>query len=405
MIFKISWRNIWRNPMRSFVVMGAIIVGVWSIVFLSSMMYGMIDGYVDNAINNEVSHIQIHHKGFPKDKESKFYIEEGEALLAKCEAIEGVKAVSIRSLTNAMIASSKSTRGIRVSGVIPNREKEVTGVASKIIEGEYLSDKGRSPVLVSKKTAEKLKLKMRSKIVLTFQDLKGNITAGAFRVTGIFETGNNMYDESIVFVRQQDLNGLLGENDIGHEVAIILDDIKNIEETKTQIITAFPNLFIQSYKEIAPELELFQSQIKMGSTIYMVIFMLALIFGIINTMLMTVLERFRELGVLMAVGMDKGRVFFMIVSETLMLALIAAPVGLLIAYFTVQHFSKTGVNLFFYSEDAMKQFGMSTFIYPSVDTSLYAQLAVAVGITALLASLYPAYKAISLKPVEALHKI
>jgi len=133
--------------------------------------------------------------------------------------------------------------------------------------------------------------------------------------------------------------------------------------------------------------------------------MLALIFGIINTMLMAVLERVRELGMLMSVGMNKIKVFFMIVYETILLGFIGAPIGIFVGYIMTSYFNKVGINLVFFGEEGMQQFGMSSFIYPVVEPQEYINLAFAVFITALLASLYPAYKAIKLKPVEAIRKL
>ena len=404
MLLKIAWRNIWRNPTRSFVVMGAIIVGVWSVIFLASMASGMADSYVNNAIDNEVSHIQIHHPDFPKDKEAKFYLKNIQELISQCENVEGVKAASGRSLSNAMIASGKSTRGIRVSGIIPEKEILVTGISEKIVEGEYLSDKGKSPILVSKVTAKKLNLKLRSKVVITMQTLHGDITAGAFRVSGIFESGDNIYDESVCFVRMEDLNNLLGEKDIGHEIAIRLDNLQLLDTTQILLQQAFPDLSVQSYKEISPELELFQSQIRNASQIYMFIFMLALIFGIINTMLMTVLERIRELGMLMAVGMNKLRVYLMILVETVFLGLVGAPIGLFVGWATIKYYTINGVDLSQYSE-GLESFGYSSILYPYLDNNVYFIVTVGVIVTAVIGALYPAWKAIKLKPVEALHKL
>ncbi len=404
MILKVAWRNIWRNPTRSFVVMGAIIVGVWSIIFLSGMVIGMIDSYVNNAIKNEVSHLKIQHKEFPKEKESKYYLNDIARISKEVATIDGVKAASYRSLTNAMIASGRSNRGVRVTGVVPDLEKDVSGIDDNIVEGDYFAKKKRNQILISKRLATKLKVKLRSKLVLTFQNLNGDITSGAFRVSGLFDTRNNPFDEGVVFVRQKDLNRLLGKENIGHEVAILIDELKQLDTLQTRLKGLFPGLLVRNYKEISPELELFQSQIKTMGYMYMIIFMLALVFGIINTMLMAVLERTKELGMLMAIGMNRMRVFFMIVMETIMLAVLAAPVGLLAGYWTTQYFSKRGINLFFYSEEGMKQFGFDKFIYPSVQSDLYLQLVIAVVVTALIGSIYPALKAIMLRPVDAIRK-
>jgi len=401
-ILKIAWRNIWRNLTRSLVVIGAIVIGIWSIIFLVGMVNGMIDSYVDNAIKNEVSHIKIHHPEFINDKESKFYISDVNHVKTIVDTISGVKAVSYKTILNAMISSSHSGRGISAIGVVPKDEVMVSGVSNRIIEGNYLSDTKKNQIIISKRTAEKLKVKLRSKVVLTFQNLENEITMGAFRIVGLFETGNNIYDESVVFVNQKDINKLLDFEGNGHELAILINDLSDLDKIQIRIATLFPNLLVRTYKEVQPELALFQSQIKMAGIIYMVIFMLALIFGIINTMMMAVLERVRELGMLMSVGMNKGKVFLMIVVETLLLAMVAGPVGLVLGYFTTSYFNKNGINLFFYSEEGMKQFGFDKFIYPNVHVETYYQLVVAVSLTALLGSMYPAWKAIRLRPVEAI---
>lgn len=402
MIIKIAWRNIWRNLTRSLVVIGAIIIGIWSIIFLVGMVNGMVDSYVDNAIKNEVSHIKIHHPEFIKDKESKYYIPDVISVKNMVDTITGVKAVSFKTTINAMISSSHSGRGISAIGVVPKDEIMVSGVSNRIIKGNYLSGTKKNQIIISKRTAEKLKVKLRSKVVLTFQNLENEITMGAFRIVGLFETGNNMYDESVVFVNQNEINNLLDFNGNGHEIAILINDLSDLDKIQKNIATLFPNLLVRTYKEVQPELALFQSQIKMAGIIYMVIFMLALIFGIINTMMMAVLERVRELGMLMSVGMNKGKVFMMIVVETILLAMVAGPVGLILGYFTTSYFHKQGINLFFYSEEGMKQFGFDKFIYPNVEPETYYQLVVAVSLTALLGSFYPAWKAIRLRPVEAI---
>jgi ABC-type lipoprotein release transport system permease subunit len=387
------------------VVIGAIIVGVWSVIFLLGMVYGMAKSYVDNAIQKETSHIQIHHPDFPNEKESKYYIENADQVIKTIETIPAVRATTMRSLSNVMIGSSRGNRGIKVNGIMPEREKDITGMGEAIVEGEYLDDSGKSQILLSTSLADKLKVKLRSKVVLTFQTVEGEIIAGAFRVKGLFDTNNDLYDNAVAFVHIDALNRLLGKEGIGHETMVYLNDIEDLDSTMVQLKSMFPDKLVESYKEISPEMELFEEQIGMAGRVYMVIFMLALIFGIINTMLMAVLERVRELGMLMAVGMNKIRVFFMIVLETIMLGFVGAPIGILFGWLMTIYFNNKGINLVMFAEEGMQQFGMSSFIYPEVAAQEYFILAFAVFITALLASLYPAYKAITLKPVEAIRKL
>ena len=136
----------------------------------------------------------------------------------------------------------------------------------------------------------------------------------------------------------------------------------------------------------------------------MAIIMVALVFGIVNTMLMAVLERFRELGMLMAVGMTKIRVFLMVMLETLYLGIVGAPFGLLFGWLTIGYYASVGVDMSNYSE-GLESFGYSSILYPYVQGSVYPQIVIAVLVTAFIGAIYPAWKAVKLKPVEALHSI
>ena len=231
----------------------------------------------------------------------------------------------------------------------------VTGFESKLIEGKYFTEGRKNEIIISQKIAEKLKLKLRKKVVLQFQDLNKDIVAGAFRIVGIYKTGNTIFDESMVAVKRTDLNKLMAKEGIAHEVAVLLDKKEDLVSTGDALKANFPNLLVENYREISPETQLYESQIDISATIFTTIFMLALIFGIINTMLMAVLERNRELGMLMAVGMNKGKVFTMIVLETLLLGIIAAPIGLFLGWATIQYFGNQGIDLGAFSA-SMEQF-------------------------------------------------
>ena len=272
------------------------------------------------------------------------------------------------------------------------------------MEGDYFPEKGKNPILLSKTLAQKLKVKIRSKVVLTFQDKNLDITAGAFRVVGTFDTGNKPFDEGNVFVRRADINRLLGEPQMAHELSFLLDQPQRLAAVQQEVQAILPDLLVEDYRQVAPDLQLYEGQIQTSATIFIVIIMLALLFGIINTMLMAVLERYRELGMLMAVGMNKLRVFGMIVLETLYLAVLALIPGLALGWLTVYWMSSTGLDLSAFS-GGLSQFGMSQIVYPQIQDGIYLQLGVAVGITALIGAIYPAWRAVRLRPVEAIRKI
>ena len=366
------------------------------------MTFAMTYGYVENAIKFQTAHIQIHHPTFQEDKESQYMIDEDINDIVLSE--EGVNSISSRTIVSGMIRSSRGARGIIIKGVIPDQEKEISTLDTKIIEGNYFQKDRRNQILISQELADKLKLKLRKKVVLQFQDLNKEITSGSFRIVGIYRTGNTVVDLSFALVNREDINRLLGKEDALHEIAITIEDTDQLEQIQVNLQSKLPNTLIENYRELAPDVQLYESQIYISVTILLAIFMLALIFGIINTMLMAVLERTRELGMLMAVGMGKVQVFFMIVLETLILGLIGAPLGMLLGYITVNALNKTGIDLTNFAR-GIEKFGMDTVIRPFLESQIYIQLMVAVLITAMLASIYPALKAISLKPMEAIRKI
>ena len=404
MNIKIAWRNIWRSPVRSFVVMGSVLVGVWAIIVLLGFTNGMVSSYINNAIKNQVSHIQIHQPEFKEDLEVKYMLKDADTMVEKIAQNADVQSVTPRAMVNVMLSTSSGVRGVMARGVLPESEAKVTALDKKIIEGEYFTEKGRNQVLISKRLADKLGLKLRKKVVLQFQDLNGEITAAAFRIKGIYKTGNNIFDEANIFVKRSDIAPHLGQEKATHEIAIYLNDPKTLDATTAALKADYPNDLVETYREISPDVKLYETNIDVSSALFTTIFMLALIFGIINTMLMAVLERTKELGMLMAVGMNKLKVFGMIVLETIMLGSIGAPIGLFLGWLTVSYFNSAGIDLSSYSS-ATEAYGFSSIIYPVADSGIYLQLMLSVVFTAILASIYPAFKATRLRPVEAMRKI
>ena len=404
MILKIGWRNIWRNRSRTLVVIGAVVFGVWGLIFLLGFSYGFVNSYLENAISSQISHIQIHNPNYLEDPDINYTL----GNIEKIELALNQQAVdnwSKRSLLSAMISSSHANRSCFVIGVAPESEDKLTLLSSKILEGDYFEEKGKNQIIISKRLANKLQCKLRSKIVLTFQKQDGELGSASFRVKGLYSSQNNQLDDMNIYIKSSDLQreSSMSESTF-HEVAILLDDLDKIDEVKANLENALPNLIVRDYKEISPDLDLYQSQIQMSVIIMTTIFMLALIFGIINTMLMSVLERVRELGMLMAVGMNKFKVFVMVVLETLFLSILGAPIGILLGMATISWLGRRGIDLSAWAE-GLNEFGMAKIVYPFLQTSTYFTIGIAVIITAIVGSIYPAIKAVRMRPVQALRKI
>jgi len=404
MLIKVAWRNIWRNRTRSLVVIGSIVVGVWAILAGTAFMNGFMVSYSADMIDHDISNIQIHNPDFKTDFDIKYYIENTDAKVDELSSWEGVVGATSRIISNGMISSPQKAGGVQIRGIDPEKEAIVTGLDSMLIEGAYFEGVRRNPIIIGSKMAENLKVNLRSKVVLTFTDANGDVTAGAFRLVGIVKSSSININELYAFVRKDDISKLLGMNGEAHEIAVLTDKQYDEQIIVNKYKAEYPNDLVETWKEIAPELQFMQEMYSSMLYVLMAIIMTALVFGIVNTMLMAVLERTKELGILMAIGMNRVRVFFMIVLETIFISFIGSPVGLLLGAINIYIYKDKGVDLSSYSE-GLEAFGYSSFLYPYIETKVYFIVTVAVFITAIIAALYPAYKAIRLKPVEAIHSI
>lgn len=405
MLIQLAWKNIWRNKTRSLVVAGSVMVGIWVGAFTMAYVFGMIDQRLKDAVENEVSHVQIHHPKFEEDHESRYYLDKGAEILQKLNEDPRVKAAAARSLTFGMAGSAQASTGGKFVGVDPHDENRLTGLQNKITQGEYFKPGSTNKAIISERLAEKLKVKLRSKIVLTFQDTTGNIVAGAYRIIGLYKTYNSGYDDTHIFLRAQDLWVLLGTVGQYQEIAALLKDPTDLDTMIAELRAQYPHSQIESWKEISPELGLMVDSFDQYMVIFLIIILLALSFGIINTMLMAVLERVREIGMLMAIGMNRVRVFLMIALETVYLVLLASPLGLLFAYLTITHLGEVGMDLSGLYQEGYAAYGFKSFIYPKLENIYYLRIMVMVAGTAVLASIYPAITAIRLNPVSAIRKI
>ncbi len=404
MLLKISWRNVWRSKLRSSVIMGAIALGMWGGIFTLSLMFGMTEQRFNDSTRTEISHIQIHQAQFADNHEAKYIIPDGGQVLADIRGQAEVKFAAGRSVAMGMASSAAAGTGVTISGVSPNDEMQLTDLHTKIIDGKYFEGVKKNPVIIGERLAKKLKVKLRSKIVLTFQNRDGVITAGAFRIAGVFKTVNSRFDEGQVFVRADDLAALTGTDGDIHQIALLVKDRRIIDDLAASLQAHYPALKVETWADIEPSLAMMDKMMNSTLYIFMGIILFAILFGIVNTMLMAILERFRELGMLMAVGMSKPNIFFMIVLETIFLAITGGMVGLAAAWSTIEYFANKGINLSLLAE-GMASFGMSEILYPYLALEYYPILALMVLVTAIVAAIYPAVKALKLNPATAIRTI
>ncbi|TKG93680.1 ABC transporter permease [Puteibacter caeruleilacunae] len=402
MIQSIAWRNIWRSPLRSGIIIAAISVGMAAGMFSATFTKGWMNQRLEAGIETEASHIRIQAPLFDENYDLKEYIPDTESLITSLSSIDHVNGVSPHLVIQSMIASAETGTGVKIVGIDATAEKSVTNLYSKLGEGKYLEGIKRNPIVIGRNLAKKLKVKLRSKVVITVQDADGNITGGAFRVSGIFDITNGMYEEGNVFVRKEDLARLVNmKSSTTHEILVHLDDTELIDEMAIQLKSQYPELKVQSWKESMPELGYINEIGNLYTYIFVIIILLALGFGIVNTMMMVILERIKEIGMLMAVGMSKLRVFSMLMLETVMLTLTGGVLGILIGLWATYLTMENGIDLSMYSE-GLENFGYSPMVYPVLEMESIIVIILLVIATGIIASIYPARKALKYNPADAI---
>ena len=403
MLIKIARRNVWRSKKRSYIIITAVGIGLWAGIFMMAFYNGMIEQRINTAISSELSHIQLHHPEFRKEYEVKYRLPNGRKMLESISKDSTVKATAGRIVLKGMVASASGSSGITINGVMPTEEQLLTNLKKKIIKGNYFNSEKTNEIIISEKIRKKLKLDLKKKTILTFQDKEGNLASSAFRIISIYKTINGPYDEANVFVNIKDIDSLSGIENEFNEIAVLIKSSKLLEQSQNNLKKRFPTTEIKNWKEIAPELGLTVSVGDQMVYIFMGIILLALAFGIVNTMMMAILERTRELGMLLALGMNKLKIFLMILFETFFLILAGCPMGILLALATIAITQKTGIDFGRFSE-AYSSFGYDSIIYPSLTLKQFGIMILLVVITALFSALFPARRALKLNPAESLKK-
>jgi ABC-type lipoprotein release transport system permease subunit len=401
---RIAWRNVWRNPRRSAVLVGAVAVGMFAYVGTVSLMDGVAAAMVETNIELQGGHLQVAADGYHGNPRIHARLDGASAVAAALADVPGA-AVAPQVTTPAMVSSASRAGGVVVRGVDPAREAAVSDVAGRVVEGAFLAGPGE--VVIGERLAEQLDVRLGERIVLMATDLTNDVNSGAFRVAGLFRTASTDFDRSVVYLALADAQGLVGYGP--EEVsafAVRLAPGTPLEAAAGTARTALAGRGVEvlTWRERSPMLVLAETSYDYSALLLVVILFTGVAFTVANSFLMVILERIHEIGVMLAGGVRPGQVRRMLFLEAFYVVALGAALGLGLAAAMVGYWGARGLDLSAFAE-ALGAIGLSPVVYPLIDWGRVALALALVVLIVFLAVLYPAWKASRYDPVTAINHV
>ncbi len=401
-LLTLSWRNLWRNHRRTTIMLGAISVGVWAMLFMTALMRGMVDDMLHQGIRNLPGHIQIQHPAYADDPSvvNSIAAPTGE-LLATLER-SGAERWTTRIRVPAVIASERESRGINLVGIDVEAEAAFSGIPDRIAEGRFLDSNRDDGIVLGARLAQLLETRLGKRVVVMSQDPQNNLSERGFRIVGIYRAETPSGEELNVYAARDTLQQLLNIEGRVSQIVILGRNYRDIEPLYRRVRQGTPaELSTRPWYEIDNYLAAMSNMMDGFVLVWVIIIFLALSFGLVNTLVMAIFERVREIGLIQALGMRPALIVYQILLESLLLLLIGLAVGNGLALLTVLPL-ESGLDISIVAE-GMAMMGAGSVLYPNLtlyDTLLANAVVIILGI---LTSILPAWRAARLDPVRALN--
>jgi ABC-type lipoprotein release transport system permease subunit len=403
---RIALRALARNPRRAALTLGALAAGLAAFLFLSALAEGFFLQMRDNATDLVTGHVQIEVKGFRDEFDAKLALTRTDELLARVRAQPQVAAAAPRLQALSIAASPTQTEPVLLYGVDPEAERAVTRLHDKIREGKYLTPTGAREIVIGRKLAERLGVRLGEKLVLMAPAADGTLGSAALRVSGIFETDNELLDRGVALTTLAAARELLSVPREAATLAVRLTDVEAAEAVATVLagtLTANDQQAV-TWKALLPEVVQMLELIRVNLYVILIVVFVVVALGVTNTLLMAVLERTREFGLQLALGTRPGLIVRTVLYESLVLGALGLATGFALGALIVGYYHAYGFDLEAYAAATRTIPGMTSVVYPTLVFANVWLPALALFVTSLAAALYPAWRAARLDPVTALRR-
>ena len=404
-IFRLAWRNLWRNHRRSLIMLSAIALGLWGMIWMTALMRGMVDQMIDSSIKTLSGHIQIHAPAYLDDPSIEHIIPSVSTSPTLQNLLSGddVVAWSERIRVPAVIRSERDIFAVTLVGIDPEREQGLSFIGDSLSDGKPLSSVDDNKLLVGKKLLERLETKLNRRVVVMSQDPDNTLAERGFRIVGVFDTDLQATETGYVFAGIETVRKMLKMGPGVSEISILGHDYRDLSKLLDKTRTAVSDVEVKTWIQNDPYMASMLGVMDGFVLIWFAVIFLALSFGLVNTLLMAVFERTREIGLVQALGMKSPNILFMVLIESIIMLLIGLLAGNLLSWLTILPL-KDGIDVSVVAE-GMELAGMSSTLLPAVklyDVILANTLVLVLGIAA---SLFPAWRASRKVPIEAITRV
>ncbi len=400
----LAWRNLWRNRRRTSIMLGAIVVGVWAMIFMNALSQGMVTQMIEDGLSVIPGHVQARHPDYGDDPTVNSLLPDADSAVSAKLAELDVPAWTTRLTVPGVVSSERESRGATLVGVDPARDATVSFLGDITIEGRTLETVDDRGILIGRELAETLDTEVGKRVVIMSQTPDNAIADRGFRVVGVFDAKVELWEETWVLTGKATLQDLLGVPDRVTEAIVSGEDYRDVSALAQQMQTAVsPDASVLTWLELDNYLGTMLGVMDGFVLIWVIVIFLALSFGLVNTLVMAVFERVREIGLMLSLGMRPSSILVQIMLESMMLLVIGLAIGNVVAWLTIRPL-ESGIDLSIVAE-GMEMMGVASVVYPDLRQEDVILANVVVLVLGFLASLSPAWRASRYDPVEALRKV
>lgn len=400
---KLAWRNLWRNKRRTLITLSSIFFGVLIATLMSSMQEGSYTTMIRNIVKFYAGYIQIQHKDYWDNKTINNTFEPTDSIYQIVNRNKQVTQYAPRLESFALASSEEMTRGSLVIGIDPEKENKVTGLKKWVVEGQYLKN-ASDGVLIGKDLAQYLALNVGDTLVLFGQGYHGVSAAGKYPICGILRFPNPEMNKQSIYLPLMAAQELYGAYGRLTSLVVMVEDQRHVSKAMTSLKKQIASPYVvYSWSELHPELLQMVEADRAGAVFMKAILYILIGFGIFGTILMMVAERKREMGVMVAVGMQKVRLAMLLFIETILIGALGVLAGFVGSIPVIAYFFHHPIVLSGDAAATMVEMGLEPLMYFSWLPSVFYNQVITVFVITALVALYPVLSVLRLKVQLALH--